>query len=255
LFGAWEFLGYWLDERGPAQVVVTAAWRTPGAPTEICGFVPLLGPDGALHSQQDIAYPAGRYVPGEVLLNRFALPLRPDAPAGAYALVAGVYQPDGTRLAEVSLGAVEAPPQPFSNLRPPEDAIPLGNDLWLTGSRLAPGGPVRPGAQVRVSLNFLAARPLTRDYAVKVDLIGPGYQWQVGSNGTPAGGAIPTLKWIAGSRVTDVHVLTVPDGASGPATVVMAVYDAFTQAVLPGLDPLLSAYGPTVPLGVIEIAP
>jgi hypothetical protein len=33
------------------------------------------------------------------------------------------------------------------------------------------------------------------------------------------------------------------------------MYDAFTQAVLPILDPLLAAHGPTVPLGVIEISP
>jgi hypothetical protein len=170
--------------------------------------------------------------------------------------VAGVYRPDGARLAEAALPAVDLPPQPFANVRPPEGAIPLGNEMWLLSSRVSPAGPVRPGETVRVTLNFLAARPLTHDYAVKVDLIGPDYAWQVGSNGTPAGGAIPTLKWIAGSRIADVHTLTVPPGAApGPAQVVMAVYDAFTQAVLPILDPVLAKQGPAVPLGVIVVAP
>ncbi len=252
----WEFLGYRLDEDGPAQVVVTAAWRTTAAPDDISVFIHLLGPDGTLHSQQDIAYPAAGYVAGEVLLNRFTLPLRPDAPAGRYSLVAGVYRPDGTRLAETALPAVDLPPQPFASERPPEGAIPLGNDIWLLSSRVSPAGSVLPGEPVRVSLDFLSARPLITDYSVKVDLIGPDYAWQVGSNGTPAGGAIPTLKWIAGSRVTDVHTLTVPPGAApGPAQVVMAVYDAFTQAVLPILDPVLAQPGPTVPLGVIDVAP
>jgi hypothetical protein len=255
-FGAWTLLGYRLEEHGPAQVVVTAAWRTEAAPEDVGVFVHLLGPDGTLHSQQDIAYPAASYEGGEVLVNRFTLPLRPDAAAGGYPLVAGVYQAgDGTRLAEMALPAVEIPPQPFGSVRRPAGAIPLGNEMWLVGSRVGPGGPVRAGDEVRVALNFLAARPITRDYTVKVDLIGPGYAWQVGSNGTPAGGAMPTLKWIAGSRVTDVHVLTVPAGAAGAAQLVMAVYDAFTQAVLPILDPLLAAQGPTVPLGAVEITP
>src|SRR5690606_39234708 len=128
-------------------------------------------------------------------------------------------------------------------------------EIWLVGAQIAPAGAVRAGEEVRVSLDFLAARPIVHDYTVKVGLIGPGYAWQVGSDSTPAGGAIPTLKWIAGSRVTDVHVLTVPAGAAGEAQVVMAVYDAFTQAVLPILDPALAAQGPTVPLGTITVTP
>jgi hypothetical protein len=52
----------------------------------------------------------------------------------------------------------------------------------------------------------------------------------VRTDGTPAGGAIPTLKWIAGSRVTDTRTLTVPpDAAPGRATVTLVVYDSFTQ--------------------------
>jgi hypothetical protein len=254
--GAWDFLGYRLEEAGPAQVVVTAAWRAPAAPEAVSVFVHLLGPEGGLHSQQDIAYPAERVAPGEVLLDRYTLPLRPDAPAGAYGLIAGVYRPSGERVAEAALPPVDVPAQPFAQIEQPEGAVPLGNSLWLAGSRIEPGGPVRPGERVRVTLDFLAARPITADYAVAVRLIGPDYAWQVSDEGTPAGGAIPTLKWIAGSRVTDVRVLVVPPGARpGPAQVVLTVYDAFTQAVVPVLDPLLAAQGPAVALGVIEVAP
>ena len=102
----------------------------------------------------------------------------------------------------------------------------------------------------------LAARPLTADLSVKVALIGPGYAWQTASDGTPAGGAIPTLKWIAGSRVTDVRILTIPAGAApGEAQLALAVYDAFTQQPLAILDPTLAAQGPTVPLGSVTVAP
>ena len=45
--------------------------------------------------------------------------------------------------------------------------------LWLASWQIAPGGPVRPGDTVQVTLTFIAARPLTADYSVKVDVIGP----------------------------------------------------------------------------------
>jgi hypothetical protein len=68
---------------------------------------------------------------------------------------------------------------------------------------------------------------------MSVGLIGPDYRWQVREDGTPAGGAIPTLKWIRGSRVTDTHTLIIPDDAApGRATVTLVVYDAFTQQTL-----------------------
>jgi hypothetical protein len=113
---------------------------------------------------------------------------------------------------------------------------------------------VRPGETVTVDLRFLATRPIVEDYAVKVDLIGPNDAWRVQSDGTPAGGAIPTLKWIAGSRIADRHTLTVPaDAVPGAAQLVLALYDSFTQQDLPILDPALAARGPTVPLGTVEI--
>jgi hypothetical protein len=257
-FADWDFLGHRLDPAAPAEVVVTAAWRTNGPPEPVSTFVHLLGPDGGLHSQHDVPHDPGRYLEGEVLLDRYVLPLRPDAPAGEYSLAAGVYTPEGARLAETALERVTLPAQPSfgANVRPPEGAVPLGNALWLAGSAVSPAGPLTPGQTLRVTLDFLAARPITADYAVKLDLIGPGWQWQVQSDGTPAGGAIPTLKWIAGSRVRDTHTLTVPAGAApGTAQLVLAVYDSFTQQPVPILDPALRAQGPTLALGTVEIAP
>ena len=131
--------------------------------------------------------------------------------------------------------------------------MPLGNAIWLTGYSVR-GGPARPGDTISVDLGFLAARPLTVDNTISVAIIGPNNQWQVLSDGTPAGGAIPTLKWIAGSRVTDTHRLTIPpDAAPGTASLALTVYDAFTQSIVPVLDRTLAAQGQSVPLGTIEI--
>jgi hypothetical protein len=104
-----------------------------------------------------------------------------------------------------------------------------------------------------VRLHFVAARPLTADYAVSLSLIGPDFRWQVRADGTPAGGAIPTLKWIAGSRVTDTRTLTVPDDAApGTATLALVVYDSFAQATLPVLGPAETAQGALV-IGQVEV--
>jgi len=260
-FGAWRFLGWRLDPAGPGELVVTAAWQLDGngAPEAASVFVHLLAPDGRLHSQQDVAYAPERYVSGEVLLDRYTLPLRPDASSGTYTLVAGAYRPGGEVLAETTLTTIPWPPPDAAPAPPvlvPEGAIPLGSAMWLAGWRIAPSGPVHPGDTVRVTLDFIAARPLTADYTIKVDLIGPDYAWLVASDGIPAGGAIPTLKWIAGSRVTDVHTFVIPaDAAPGPAQLALAVYDAFTQRTLAILSPELAALGPTLALGTVEVAP
>jgi hypothetical protein len=254
-FGDWAFLGYRLESASAQEVVVTAAWQPSAAASgEVSTYVHLLDAAGQLNSQLDVQHPAGSYIAGEVLLDRYTLPLRPDAPPGNYQLVSGVYRPAvGARLAEAALAGIQLPAQPFSNLNVPAGAVPLGNVMWLTGYRVR-GAVARPGDTISVDLSFLAARPTTSDDTVSVALVGPNYQWQALSDGTPAGGAIPTLKWIAGSRVNDTHRLTIPpDAAPGTASLSLTVYDAFTQRILPVLDRDLAARGQSVPLGTIDI--
>ena len=82
------------------------------------------------------------------------------------------------------------------------------------------------------------------------------WAWQELDDGIPAMGAIPTLKWIAGSRVTDRHELTVPpDAPAGRVIGTLIIYDAFTGRTLPLLDPRLSAAAPWAPLGEWVIQP
>lgn len=108
----------------------------------------------------------------------------------------------------------------------------------------------------RVDLDWLADRPVTDDLVVKVDLVGENYSWRAQSDSIPAGGAIPTLKWIPGIPIHDRHRLTVPVGAvfnrEAEAAFQLAVYDHFTQRNLPILDSRLAALGPTAPLGVVQ---
>ena len=144
---------------------------------------------------------------------------------------------------------------PIPNLQSPvSDSryVPFSDSLLLTQAELSASS-LRPGQTLIVDLRFLAARPLTADYTVSVSVAGAG--WRVQSDVTPAGGAIPTLKWIIGSRIADRHALIIPANAPpGPAQVFLAVYDAFTQRNLALLDPRLALLGPAAPLGAVEIA-
>jgi hypothetical protein len=94
---------------------------------------------------------------------------------------------------------------------------------------------VGTGHEVVVDLEWLSLKPLVRDYTVSVQLLGQT-GWRAQADGTPALGAIPTLKWIRGTRVVDRHRIELPAGATGPADIQVSVYDAFTQAPLGVLD-------------------
>ena len=129
--------------------------------------------------------------------------------------------------------------------------VPLGSGIVLTGVHVDAPEPLAPGDRVAVALTFRAAAPLADDYVVKVDLIGAGWAWRAQSDHIPATGAMPTLKWVWNSRVTDRHSLTVPPdvGAAG-ARLELLLYDHFTARPLPLLDPALAARGQTLTLWV-----
>jgi hypothetical protein len=122
-------------------VSVQVAWR-PQEPLDrdYSWFVHLVGPHG-IAGQADLTYSPGRAPVGEVIVDDYRLPLRPDSPPGEYRLVAGVYVTfaDGSwerlRTADgqdaVELGRIHVRPRSS----PPATAGAL--DLaWGDGSRL-----------------------------------------------------------------------------------------------------------------------
>jgi hypothetical protein len=129
--------------------------------------------------------------------------------------------------------------------------VVFGDALVLIDAHFSPAR-ARPGEAITVDVEFIAARSLTQDLIVKVELTGNGWRAQLDT--VPVGGGLPTLKWIAGSRLRDRYTLTVPaDAAPGPAQLTLGWYDAFTQRTLPLLDPRLAQLGPNAPLGIVEI--
>jgi 4-amino-4-deoxy-L-arabinose transferase-like glycosyltransferase len=137
-----------------------------------------------------------------------------------------------------------------------EQYLPFGSGIIYLGATPTHGDSP-PG---NLYLHFAASYPIQRDYVVSASLIGLNpdrtWAWQDLDDGVPAMGAIPTLKWIAGSRVTDPHRLAVPpDAPPGPVIGTLILYDAFTGRPLPLLDERLAAAAPWAPLGEWTVGP
>ncbi|MBM3187384.1 MAG: sugar phosphate isomerase/epimerase [Chloroflexi bacterium] len=187
------------------------------------------------------------------LVAQAALP--PLAPGSAFTAVVDV--PD--TLQGLMLRLVAADGAPIPRLGPwhrrlgtdlqialPQGAatyVPLGGEMIFLGLGDPPER-ATPGQTVSLRPRFVAARPLLADYSVSVGLSRPDLDWERKSDGTPARGAIPTLKWIRGWQVEDPRELALPpDAPPGPARVTLAVYDAFTLHPLQVLDDRLARQG------------
>jgi len=137
-------------------------------------------------------------------------------------------------------------PTPASQAR----YVDLGGEMLLVGvdyRRL-------PGDRVRVELRLLAKKPILRDYVVSVRLTDEAGRPLSQDDTVPALGAIPTLKWIRGASIADVHFVTVPaDAQAGTLSLSLIVYDAFTMRTLGVLDDRLAKLGPSVPLGQLGL--
>ena len=140
--------------------------------------------------------------------------------------------------------------------------VPLGQGIVWAGSTSL-GDDLAPGDLLTVRQTFHATRPLVRDVGMAVRLIGfeaDGFTWAWlnpdPDNDIPALGAIPTLKWIAGSTISHPRQLTIAPEAVAGQLVGGSVrpYDVFTNRPLPLLDGRLAASNqPWLPLPTAEV--
>ncbi len=105
--------------------------------------------------------------------------------------------------------------------------VPFADQMALVGAR------AHGGAALKVDLHWLAMRPLVNDYVISARVEGHGLYRAHDS--VPALGALPTLKWIRGSRVMDRHPFELGD-YHGALRVGVVVYDSATRLPLPPLD-------------------
>ncbi len=216
-------------------------------------FVHLVNPDGSVIGQADHTVQTGKYQVGDVFVERFKVTPLLSVKPGNYQLLTGAYtsaplKSAGNERVPIAAAEVTAP----DRLIDPRGINLSGGVVYLNSSVL--NSEVRPGAEVKVNLNFTAARPLLRDTVVSVQLTGNG--WRVTDDGVPALGAIPTLKWIAGSPVLDPHTLKIPaNAAPGPAQLSVILYDNFTQEPLALLDAELIKQGQAIPIRTVNVTP
>jgi hypothetical protein len=113
------------------------------------------------------------------------------------------------------------------------------------------------GRPTHVKLTFVGLKAITDDYSISVSLMGSEGKWRTQQDGTPALGAIPTLKWIRGVTIVDQRDLLVPADAAGRGVLYLTVYDAFTMRPLPVLDERLArlGQGTWIELSSIEVRP
>jgi 4-amino-4-deoxy-L-arabinose transferase-like glycosyltransferase len=220
-------------------------------------FVHLVKPDGSVIGQSDRTAATQRYQAGDVIVERFSVaPLMNVAP-GEYTLMLGAYTiGDDGRIAPlksnsnervaITTAKVVASDQPID-----QTGIALSSGITFVASNAATTGELHPGDRLTLDLRFVARRPILRDVIVSAQMTGSN--WRAIDDSVPALGAIPTLKWIAGSEIVDRHELVIPPNASGPATITLSLYDAFTQEPLALLDAELIKQGPTIPIGTIDV--
>jgi hypothetical protein len=189
----------------------------------------------------------------------------PQTESGGYISTA-LDVPSGTRGVELALkssdsgeslarkgvwGLGHATPLALSFPARRQHYLPFGGKLALTGVSAARTW--RAGETARVALEFAGLQPIVLDYVVSVNVQGvPATDGP--SDGVPAIGAMPTFKWVRGSRIGDTHLLPIRAGASGQGQLTVGLYDAFTSQSLPPLDERVARLGlPAVPVLDITI--
>jgi hypothetical protein len=212
-----------------------------------------------------------------------AVPL-PSMPAGAYQTVAVELQDatsgagfpacqqgalwlsltDGQGQVKLAAGPWGWPAREVRLPAPLREArfVPLGDEMAVVGATARPvtsgkkGGigsgchPAASGEMVAVDVTLVALRPLVNDDGTSVRLMDGEGRWLAAHDCQPALGAVPTLKWIRGSRVIDRHLLPLPaDFPGGEVQATLVAYERFRMTPLPPMDGRFSQ----VPLGTWDV--
>lgn len=171
---------------------------------------------------------------------------------------------------DVAEGSVDLPPmvgpwgltkQASLTIEEGRHYVPLGEGIVWLGEGLAAGaGEIQPGETILLPQQFAASRPVDENAIVSVRLIGyeaDGVRWAWWdlADGVPGLGAIPTLKWIGGSRIWDPHRLEASQEATPGQTLggLVRLYDAFTGRTVPILDERIVQEQPGIPLGTTVV--
>lgn len=210
--------------------------------------------------------PTRRWLPGDVVVDEYLVPIMPEAAGPAAAAIrVGVYGgPENKSLpaldarlrpieGDAEIARVRLAPARAPRHEPAHRVdVNLGHRVVLVGHDLSPAAP-EAGKNLVVDLVWKPLTRLTHNYTVFVHLVDAEGTLRAQVDEQPVQGDYPTRLWIPEETVRDAHTLSLPaDLPAGEYTLVVGLYLVETGERLEviGADPPESA----VTLGTVAIA-
>lgn len=254
-YGPITLIGYTLEPERVAPggiITITLYWQAQQRVTEPYSIsVKIFGYRGQLLARGEGypgqgTYPTTFWTPGEVVVDTWTLPLTSEADVPVWAEVwVDVYRRQDLRALEpldsrgekvdvprVGRVLVASPPLP-------EESWPSARAAFDDGIALvtvaADPSELRSGADLTVTLTWLARAKPSRDYTVFVHLVPAGERIQPPAQGDapPRQGQMPTGVWEPGDLVPDEHIIRLPARVpAGEYEVLVGLYDFSSGARL-----------------------
>ena len=234
-------------------------------------FIHLFGRDGKLLGQTDIyptlgLRPTSFWEPGDVYCDTYDLPIkkRGDVPVLARVEV-GLYHyysasmerlspvsPTGEVMGHVEVGRIKVIPRPWPLFRPTHSTdYSLGGLVTLVGYNLEEQ--VRAGKKLDCILYWRVEQPLSADYTVFNQLLGPDGRLWGQWDSQPLGGDYPTSAWAVGEVIRDEYEIPVQENAPpGQYQLEVGMYLLDTGERLP-VSGKGGPTGPRILLGPVEV--
>ncbi|HLG71134.1 MAG TPA: hypothetical protein VK009_11980, partial [Chloroflexota bacterium] len=176
---------------------------------------------------------------GATIVDRHRVRARPEM-VGSQTLLVSVLDPvppgnhlpanggDGSRLPNDSATLGHFVVLPASVAAPQvKDSVSFQDHLELVGHTV-----VQDRELLRVTLNWKADAPASKDYTVFVHLVAADGKQVAQSDGQPGGGAFPTSLLAAGAEVPDLHILDVTQAPPEDYRLEVGLYDLASGARL-----------------------
>ena len=255
-----EFLGYtidnWAVEAGDT-LYLTLYWQTQQRMERIYTvFTHLLDKEEKIWGQKDeIAWgwfhPTTDWLPGEVIVLKFEIPVSADAPPGGYAIEIGMYDREtnerlsvfdeaGNRLGDRILLSKKPAVRWEGNFTIPAIQHPMQSNLADKVSFLGYDlleNQIDPGHVLQLTLYWQAQSRMSTNYKVFTHLLDEDEHIWGQQDSVPGQGRYPTTGWLEGEVFVDEYEIAVqPDVPSGEYVLEIGMYDALTLQRLPAFD-------------------
>jgi hypothetical protein len=186
--------------------------------------------------------------PGEVVVDRYSVPVDADAPAGIYWLDVGVYPDDAPAASplplvdngvaleanSVRLGPIKVGGQPSESVPPLPPQFSrddqFGEIIALRGYSIEVNG---PNEVLRLDSYWSPLAAVSVDYTLFVHLVDAAGAIVAQADGPPVEGLYPTSFWEVGEEILDRRRVSLADLSPGNYQIRLGWYDLATGQRLP----------------------